>query len=153
VLFLVLHFGDDRYVLNTGQISEILPMVQLKRIPQAPPGVAGAFNYRGMPVPVVDLAQLVLGRPARAYLSTRLVLATYLDETGSPRHLGLVAERATDTIRLNPMDFGSSGISNDKAAYLGPVTADAVGLIQWIDPSKILTPSVSATVFNDAAES
>ena len=58
-----MHFGDDRYVLNTGQISEILPMVQLKRIPQAPPGVAGAFNYRGVPVPVVDLAQLMLGRP------------------------------------------------------------------------------------------
>jgi chemotaxis-related protein WspB len=140
-------------VLNTGEISEILPMVQLKRIPQAPPGVAGAFNYRGAPVPVVDLAQLMLGRPSRVHLSTRLVLAIYRDETGHQRQLGLIAERATETLRLNPMDFGSSGISNDQAAYLGPVTADAVGLIQWIDPSKILAPSTSARIFKDASAS
>jgi chemotaxis-related protein WspB len=153
MLFLVCHFGDDRYVLNTGEISEILPMVQLKRIPQAPPGVAGAFNYRGVPVPVVDLVQLMLGRPARAHLSTRLVLATYMDQSGSQRHIGLVAERATDTIRLNPMDFGPSGVENDEAAYLGPVTVDAGGLIQWIDPSKILESSTSARLFKDASES
>jgi len=140
-------------VLNTGQITEILPMVQLKRIPQAPPGVAGAFNYRGVPVPVVDLVQLMLGRAARAHLSTRLVLVTYVDQTGNQRQLGLVAERATDTIRLNPMDFGPSGIANEEAAYLGPVTADAGGLIQWIDPSKVLAPLVSARLFKDASES
>ena len=151
MLFLVCHFGDDRYVLNTGEISEILPMVQLKRIPQAPPGVAGAFNYRGVPVPVVDLVQLMLGRPARAHLSTRLILTTYLDATGSQRQLGLIAERATETLRLNPMDFGPCGIANEDAAYLGPVTADAGGLIQWIDPSKILAPSTSARLFKDAS--
>jgi len=150
MLFLVCHFGDDRYVLNTGQIMEILPMVQLKQIPQAPPGVAGAFNYRGMPVPVVDLAHLMLGRPSRAHLSTRLVLATYRDRAGTQRHLGLIAERATDTIRLNPMDFGPSGIANDDAAYLGPVTADARGLIQWVDPSKILPPTAGDRLFEDA---
>ena len=44
------------------------------------------------------------------------------------------------------MDFGPSGIANDEAAYLGPVTADAGGLIQWIDPSKILAPSMSASI-------
>jgi chemotaxis-related protein WspB len=140
-------------VLNTGQITEILPMVQLKRIPQAPPGVVGAFNYRGVPVPVVDLVQLMLGRAARAHLSTRLVLVTYVDQTGSPRQIGLVAERATDTIRLNPMDFGPCGIGNEEAAYLGPVTADAGGLIQWIDPSKVLAPSMSTRLFKDASES
>jgi chemotaxis-related protein WspB len=149
VLFLVCHFGDDRYVLNTGQITEVLPVVQLKQIPQAPAGIAGAFNYRGQPVPVVDLAHLMLGRPARAHLSTRLVLVTYKDGTGTQRHLGLIAERATDTIRLNPMDFGPSGIANDGAAYLGPVIADARGLIQWIDPSKILTPSIGDRLFKD----
>ena len=151
MLFLVCNFGDDRYVLNTGEISEILPMVQLKRIPQAPPGVAGAFNYRGVPVPVVDLVQLMLGRPAMAHFSTRLILTTYLDATGSQRQLGLIAERATETLRLNPMDFGPCGIANEEAAYLGPVTADAGGLIQWIDPSKILAPSTSARLFKDAS--
>jgi chemotaxis-related protein WspB len=140
MLFLMFHLGDDRYVLNIGQISEILPMVHLKRIPQMPPAVAGVFNYRGAPVPVVDLAQLTLGRSAQTHLSTRLVLASYADSTGERHRLGMIAERATDTIRLNPMDFGPCGVANENTAYLGPVTADARGLIQWIDPAKILPP-------------
>ena len=47
------------------------------------------------------------------------------------------------------MDFGPCGIANEEAAYLGPVTADAGGLIQWIDPSKILAPSTSARLFKE----
>jgi chemotaxis-related protein WspB len=152
VLFLVVHLGDDRYVLNTGQIREILPVVQLKQIPQAPRGVAGAFNYRGTPVPVVDLVELTLGRPAKASLSTRLVLVSYTDRSGATHQLGLIAEGATDTIRLNPMDFGPSGVANRETAYLGPVTADGRGLIQWLDPSKILPAASSEALFAEASE-
>ena len=140
MLFLMVHLGDDRYVLNTGQIKEILPMVHLKRVSQMPPAVAGVFNYRGTPVPVVDLAELTLGRPAQNHLSTRLVLASFADANGDTHHLGMIAERATDTIRLNPMDFGPCGIANGELAYLGPVTADAHGVIQWLDPARILPP-------------
>ncbi|MEO5742228.1 MAG: chemotaxis protein CheW [Vicinamibacterales bacterium] len=151
MLFLMMQIGEDRYVLNTGQISEVLPMVQLKQIPQAPAGVAGAFNYRGAPVAVIDLVQLMLGRPARESFSTRLVLVSYSDPDGSKHRLGLITEGATDTIRLNPMDFGPCGVGSRETAYLGPVTADARGLIQWVDPSKILPPSISDTLFKDPA--
>jgi len=151
MLFLMLHLGDDRYVLNTGQISEILPMVHLKRVPQMPPAVAGMFNYRGTPVPVVDLAQLTLGRPAQSHLSTRLVLASYADANGDTHQLGMIAERATDTIRLNPMDFGPCGIASGEIGYLGPVTADARGLIQWLDPAKILPPLLQAQLSTDSS--
>ncbi len=149
MLFLVLQLGDDRYALNTGQIGEILPMVQLKQIPQAPPGVAGAFNYRGAPVPVIDLSQLTLGRPARMSLSTRLVVVDYTDHAGGTRRLGLIAERATDTMRLDPADFGPCGVTNDDTPYLGPVLADQRGLIQWVDPATIVPPSISAMLFRD----
>ena len=33
-------------------IAEVLPLVDITAIPQAPAGVAGLFNYRGTPVPV-----------------------------------------------------------------------------------------------------
>ena len=151
MLFLMVHLGDDRYVLNTGQISEILPLVHLKRVPQMPPAVAGVFNYRGTPVPVVDLAQLTLGRPAQAHLSTRLVLASYVDTNGDRHSLGMIAERATDTIRLNPMDFGPCGMANGDLGYLGPVTADARGVIQWLDPAKILPPLLQAQLPTDSS--
>ena len=95
-------------------------------------------------MPVIDLSQVMLGRAARVTLSTRLVLVTCADQTGRTYQLGLIAERATDTIRLNPMDFGPCTILNDDTSYLGPVAADDRGLIQWVDPAKLLPIPIGA---------
>ena len=64
MLFLLFELGQDRYALDVRQVAEVLPLVEFKRIPQAPPFVAGLLNYRGDPVPVIDLSQLTLSRPA-----------------------------------------------------------------------------------------
>jgi len=50
MLFLLFQLGQDRYALEASRVIEVLPLVSLKRIPQAPRGVAGLFNYRGRPV-------------------------------------------------------------------------------------------------------
>ncbi len=57
-LFLQFQIGTDSYAIEAAQVARILPLVDIKRIPGAPAGVAGAFNYRGMPVPVADLSGL-----------------------------------------------------------------------------------------------
>ena len=108
----------------------------------------GLFNYRGAPVPVIDLSQLTLGRPAARRLSTRIVLVHYPDADGRTRLLGLIAERATQTVRREPTDFVSSGVTSDGAPYLGPVATDARGLLQWIDVRTLLPPAVRDVLFN-----
>ncbi len=94
MLFLVFELARDRYALDVSQVAEVLPLVAIKQIPQAPPAVAGILNYRGAPVPVIDVSQLTLGRPAERRLSTRIVLVHYPDADGQTRLLGLIAERA-----------------------------------------------------------
>ena len=147
MLFLVFELGRDRYVLDASQIAEVLPLVAIKRIPQALPGVAGILNYRGAPVPVIDVSQLTLGRPAERRLSTRIVLVHYPDADGRPRLLGLIAERATRTVRRERTDFVASGVSCEGAPYLGPVAADARGLLQWLDPRTLLPAPVRDMLF------
>src|ERR1700736_214101 len=78
---------------------------------------------------------------------TRIVLVNYPDQEGATQVLGLLAERATEIIRRDPADFVASGIGNDAALYLGPVAADARGLVQWIQVDKLLTPSVRDRLF------
>jgi len=152
MLFLLLQLGDDRYALETGQIVEVLPLLSIKQIPQAPPAIAGVINYHGAPVPTIDLSQLVLGHPACKRLSTRIVVARCPDGAGKERLLGLLAERATQTMRRGPGDFASTGVRNDGAAYLGPVTSDEHGLIQWIDVHKLLPASMHDMLFKQPAE-
>jgi chemotaxis-related protein WspB len=61
MLFLLFQLGSERYALDASRVVEVVPLLCLQRLPQAPPGVAGVFNYRGQPVPAVDLSQLTMG--------------------------------------------------------------------------------------------
>ena len=147
MLFLLFQLNDDRYALPATQVAEVLPLVELKHIPNAPAWVAGAFSYRGAPVPVIDLSMLALGQPAQRRLSTRTVLVHY-PHSGVPSHLlGLVVEKATETLQCDPDTFAAYGIDNDKARYLGPVLADPRGLIQWIKVTDLLPEPVQALLF------
>ncbi|MBI3900009.1 MAG: purine-binding chemotaxis protein CheW [Gammaproteobacteria bacterium] len=147
MLFLLFQLGNDRYALDVASVAEVLPLVDLKQIPQAPLGVAGVFNYRGAPVPAIDLSQLTLGHAAPRRLSTRLILVRYPDDAGAERLLGLIAERTTQTVRRQPSEFVDTGVSQDGASYLGPVATDAHGLIQWIEVRKLLPASVRDVLF------
>jgi chemotaxis-related protein WspB len=138
VLFLLFHLGDDCYALDASKVAEILPLVRLKTVSRSAPGVVGAFDYHGTFVPVVDLSVLVLDRPAAALLSTRLILVRCAGDDAPPRYLGLIAERATETIRCEPADFVSSGITRDDAPYLGPVAKGPHGFIQRIELDRLL---------------
>jgi chemotaxis-related protein WspB len=89
MLFLLFQLGRERYALEAGQVAAVLPLLSIKEIPQAPRAVAGLCNYRGTPVPVIDLSELTLGRPAQSRLSTRIVLVHYPDERGERRFVGV----------------------------------------------------------------
>jgi chemotaxis-related protein WspB len=152
MLFLIFELGHDRYALEAGRIAEVLPVVRIKRVPHAPAGVIGVFDYHGAPVPVVDLSELTLGRPAAPRLSTRLIVASYPNPDGQPRLLGLIAERATDTMRCEPADFVASGITNGRAPYLGHVTTSKRGVIQRIDVDTLLPDSVREVLFEQLVD-
>jgi chemotaxis-related protein WspB len=147
VLFLKFQIGAEAYVLDTAQIAEVLPLVNIKRIPQAPAGIAGLFDYRGTPVPVIDLSELALGRPAQRHLSTRLVVVRHGDHL-----LGVIAEQATETIQRDATDFAASGVTNKDAPYLGPVTRDGGRLIQWIEVHKLLPAAVINVLYRPGRE-
>lgn len=149
MLFVVLEIGGARYAIDASQIVEVLPLLRVTPVPEAPRGVAGVFNYRGGPVPVVDLSEVILGRPAVARYSTRLVLADCADDRGRWRLLALMAEGATATLQREAADFVPSGVSITGARYLGPIATDADGVIQRIDPARILPPAVHDALFDE----
>jgi len=145
MLFLLFQLGGDRYALPVNQVIEVLPLVEIKSIPLAPPGVSGIFNYRGTPVPVIDISQMTIGRPAELKLSTRIVLVKY-DEL-EQQVVGLLAERATQLLRRDPKEFYDPGVSVASAPYLGQVTTDGTGLIQRIELVALLSGAVKKLLF------
>lgn len=147
MLLLLFRLGDDRYAVDARQVVEVLPLVAVKQIPQAPAAVVGVFNYHGDSVPLIDLSQLALGRRSRPRLSTRIILVRHPDRCGRPQLLGLLAEQVTETMRCSASDFGESGVSVPAAPYLGPVTADGKGLVQWIEVDQLLPDDIRDLLF------
>lgn len=152
MLFLLIQLGNDRYALDSRQIVEVLPLLKIKDLPQSPAGVAGVMDYRGKPVPVLDLSELTMDRPSRLQLSTRIIVVELRDDQNETRLLGLIAEHATETMRRDPADFVSFGVTNNETPYLGPVVVDSRGIVQWIEPSSLLPASVYELIFKESAE-
>lgn len=151
MLYVVFHLDDQRYGLDTGQIVEIVPYVNLKPLPHAPAFVAGLFDYRGRTVPVIDLTALTLQRPSREMHSTRILLIRYPTAEGDTRLLGLLAERVVETVKLEEADFADTGIEVPEARYLGRIARDDRGLLQAIETQDLLPPEVCDLLFQDSA--
>ncbi len=152
MLFLLFHLDRDRYAIDVRQVAEVLPLIGVKQIPQAPAAVRGAINYRGLSVPLIDLSQLALGRPAPPKLTTRIVLVQYPDGSGQSRLLGLLAEQVTKTMSRAAADFKDSGVTVPDAPYLGRVASDAHGLVQWIKVEQLLPSELRDLLFQPALE-
>lgn len=147
MLYLLFQLGKDRYALHVGQVIEVLPMVRVKELPLSVEGAAGVFNYRGAPVPLIDLSKLALKKASRARMSTRIILVDYADGFGGRRLLGLLAEKVTETMRRSEEEFIEPGVDAPEAPYLGPVTTDARGIIQRVEIERLLPLEVRRQLF------
>ena len=150
MLFLLFRVGEERYVVDTARIVEVLPLVHCKRLPRAPAGVAGVFNYHGTPVPLIDLTALITKRPSRNWMSTRIIVVNRGTETSSgARLLGLLAEQVTGTLHQAEQGFRHPGMASPKTPFLGPIAVRADGMIQRLVVENLLPPEIERELFAD----
>ena len=138
MLFLHFQIGDDAFALAADRIVEILPLVELKKARHAPESVAGSFDYRGRFVAVVDLCALELGRPARRRLSPRINMVRHPEDEAIV--IGLIAEDATETLRLDADDFA-------------PFATGPRGLVQRVELETLLPAELRSFVRGILADS
>ena len=175
--YLLFHLDHDCFALDVARVREVLPLLEIRAIPRAPAAVAGVIVYTGATVPVIDLSELLLGRPAVQQFSTRIVLVHYPDADGNVHPLGLIAERATLTqaltrlqgcvaarVQLDEQQLGTltqafdaaafrpPGIESPTARYLGDVAIGPNGLVQRIEVHDLLTPEIAALLFQPSEE-
>lgn len=149
MLLLLFEIVDGRYALPVDQIIEIVPMVKMKKIPRAPDYVAGIINYRGTPMPVIDLCSLIEGRPCEQRFSTRIILVHYRLRDDRQCILGLLAERVTETVKTKHKVLPPSGILMDDALYIG-ITGDSDDeMVRCFDIQVMIPESVVETLCQD----
>jgi chemotaxis-related protein WspB len=145
MLFLLFQIANDVYALDTRQIVEVLPLVNVKRIPQAPKAVSGLFTYHGTTIPLVDLSQLVSDIESHRVMSTRIVVLRYSDPRGRERTLGLIIEKTRSTLRRSETDFEETDVAG--AAFLGGVTRDGDRIVQRVFVEHLLSSELVDQLF------
>lgn len=147
MLLLLFETSDGRYAMETEQVVEIVPLLQAKRIPGAPPYVAGIINYRGTPVPVFDLCALAGGSPCRPYFSTRIILILYPLADDRVRLIGLIAEGVTDVVRCGEAEIRASGILLERPVEGQSAEAGQEEIVQLFNVTRMIPPDVVQGVY------
>src|SRR5947209_4875354 len=136
MLVLTFRVAEVPYAVAVRRVVEVVPRVGLRALPHAPEYLAGLLRYRGGVVPVVDLGLLMGGLACREQLDTRIILLDAGRQGGGL--VGLAAERVDDVRPSDESRRAVAGLEIDGAPYLGSVFETDDGLLQLIEPGRVL---------------
>ena len=97
VPYLGFFLGSEVYGLRLEQLREVARLTRLRRVPGAPPGVAGLVNLRGEIICALDV-RAILGLTAEAPADSAILVAL----RGFADPLGLVVDSIADIYSIDP---------------------------------------------------
>ncbi len=143
-LYLMFRMDNDYYAIAATEIRRVLKRQRLKQIPSLPAWVAGVLEFEQQMVPVIDLYQRLLQRPASEKSSTRLVIVRY-DEQHA---LGLLLEKVNTFERLSLQGRMDVTMNLQDHRYLAAVQQhESLGLVQHVALAQLLPADVRARIF------
>lgn len=168
MLILTFTAAANRYAVDVTRVVEVVPKVELRKIPHAPAFLAGLLRYRGKVVLVLDLGLLLGVTPCQDWLSTRIILVNDApgghhnrsqgrdaahDETAESRRsrkpdpalLGLVAEHVSDLTYSQPEQIIPAPVSLPQTPYLGAMIQTDQGIVQLIVVEHVRAASLRAS--------
>ena len=149
MLLLTFQAGGHTYGLDARNIIQVTPYPACTPLPHAPAYVAGLVTWRGCTVPVIDLSALLEGTPAQPLLSTRILVVDYPQPGGGSQPLGLLAEKAVETVVEDETRCEPQKVTIPDAPYLDGTAEHAGRLIQRLTVEELLPPSVRQLLFPD----
>jgi len=149
MLILTMNIGKERYGINTDQITEIIPLINLDRIPMIDKMISGIFNYRGRPTPVIDLCQFFGNKACARNQGSRIIIIEPEVANANSRPIGLIAERVTEVLKCESDNLISSGVKSEITPFLGSIFQHGSEMIQLIDTKHILPISIAKQIFVD----
>lgn len=146
MLLVLFKLQNDDYAIDCTRVIEVIPFLQTQKIPLTPKYVTGMINYRGTPVPIIDLGLLLNKQACRQQLSTRIILTSLALGRQVRKVVGLLAENVTETVKT-PKEWQPK--STDK----GPLYLDNAlikhPMVRWFEPDQMLPDDIPGLSFTD----
>jgi len=130
-LILTFELADERYGIDIAEVQEIVEAPERYYIPNAPACYAGAINFHGAIVPVIDLPGL-LGLAASALDHRVIVLRS------NRCQLGLAVTRLNRILRFEVGQILPCEAERQRQSCIGELLSDADDMINLLDVSLLL---------------
>ncbi len=130
--------GDEQFCIDILKVQEIIRMVDITKIPNAPEYVEGIINLRGKVIPVIDFRKRCnLGAETEwDKQHTRIVVAAIGERT-----VGLVVDKVSQVLKLEQANIASTpdvvkGFNSD---FISGVGKNGDKLLILLDLEKLIT--------------
>ena len=106
------HVGEEEFAIDILGVQEIIRMVELTPVPNAPYFVEGVINLRGKVIPIIDLRSRFSLPAADRTKDTRIIVVEISNTV-----LGFIVDSVEEVLRLpeslieNPPSTGRGGSS------------------------------------------
>lgn len=87
---------NEEFGVDILKVQEINKMIEITRIPNAPPFIEGVINLRGKIIPIVDLRKR-LGFDGKSYDKSTRIIVVELDGTV----LGFIVDSVSEVLRIS----------------------------------------------------
>lgn len=113
--FLTFDLNDETYGIDILKIKEIIGIMDITAVPQAPDYVRGVINLRGKIIPVADL-RLRLGFPAADATERTCIIVVDLQGEEARLQVGLVVDAVSEVVQIGASDIELPPSLGDGAA-------------------------------------
>jgi purine-binding chemotaxis protein CheW len=116
--FLTFRMGEEDYGIEIRQITEIVGMQRITKVPDSPEYVKGVINLRGQVLPVTDL-RLRFGMDSRDYDERTCIVVVQVRDS----HVGLIVDTVNEVV-----DIPDERISEPPASAKGTQNGFLIGM-------------------------
>jgi purine-binding chemotaxis protein CheW len=126
--------GPDEYAIECAVVREIIRYARLSRIPGTSEIIAGALNFRGTVVPVVEVPRRLGVGSARLDLKTQIVV---VDVLGT--YVGLLVDRVADVVTLDGASLEPSSCGLAESPFVAATASVSGRLVRLLDLDEVVS--------------
>jgi purine-binding chemotaxis protein CheW len=101
---LTFSLAGEEYGIGILKVKEIIGMMTITQIPQAPGYVKGVINLRGKVIPVIDL-RLKFGIESISYTEKTCIIVVEIKSSDRKIQIGIVVDSVSEVRHIKPGDI------------------------------------------------
>ncbi len=150
--YMAFQVAGEVYAVGILTVREIIGLLEITRVPLAPPAVRGVVNLRGRVIPVVDL-RIKFGLDACEPTDQSVIIVVQCTVEGRPITMGILVDQVLEVLNVPADQIEPSpelGEGAEEGFILG-IGKSGSRVVFLLDIAKVLSARVAVSIARAAA--